>query len=101
LAVALGLGVGWLDLHTTEVAATVLALLLAGLLLGYLQPKSAWRWAVLLALGLPAVAASGRLLGLPTAEPIRLDVRIALVAFAFALVGCYSGALARRALGRS
>jgi hypothetical protein len=91
LAVVLGLGTGWLDVHTTEVAVTILALLTAGLVLGLLQPRGAWRWAVLLALGLPVVAAAGQLLAIRTAEPIRLDPRIALVGLAFALAGCYAG----------
>jgi hypothetical protein len=100
LAVAIGLGIGWLDLHVTEVIVTVLALLAAGLLLGFLQPTLAWRWAVLLALGLPAMAAVGRLLRVRTAEPIHADARIALVALAFASVGCYGGALVRRMVAR-
>ncbi len=98
LAVALGLGTGWLDLHTTEVGVTIVALLAAGLLLGLLQPAAAWRWAALLAIGLPIMAGVGLLTGLRTAEPIRLDPRVALVALGFALVGSYAGALVRRAL---
>jgi hypothetical protein len=100
LAVAIGLGIGWLDLQTTEVIVTILALLLGGLLLGLLQPTRAWRWAVLLALGLPAMALVGQLLRVRTAEPIRLDPRIVLVAAAFALVGCYSGVVVRRVAAR-
>jgi hypothetical protein len=93
LAVVLGLGIGWLDLHTTEVSVTILALLSTGLL----QPIAAWRWAVLLGSGLPVVATVGHLLGMRTAEPIRLDPRIVLVGFAFGLVGCYAGVVIRRA----
>lgn len=96
LSVALAVGIGWLDLYTTEVTVTILALLLAGLVLGLLQPGGAWRWAVILALGLPAAETVGRLLRVRTPEPIRLDPRIALVAFAFALVGCYTGVAFRR-----
>ena len=96
LAALLGLGIGWLDLRTTEVIVTIVALLLAGLLLGLLRPRAVWRWAVLLALGLPAMAVIGRVVGMRTAEAIRLDPRIVLVALAFALVGCYSGVMVRR-----
>ena len=96
LALALGLGIGWLDLHTTEVTVTIVALLACGLLLGLLQPAAAWRWALLLALGLPIMEGFGRLTGMRTAEPIRLDPRVALVALAFALVGSYAGAMIRR-----
>jgi len=100
LAVAIGLGIGWLDLHTTEVVVTVLALVLAGFFLALLQPKGAWRWAVLLALGIPVMAVAGQVLRIRTAEPIQMDPRIALVALGFALVGCYSGVVVRRTLGR-
>ena len=99
LAVALGLGIGWLDLHTTEVLVTVSALLVAGLALGFLRPRAAWRRAVPLALGLPAMAIVGRLLGLSTPEPIRVDPLITGVAWAFASVGCYAGATVRRVAG--
>jgi len=100
LAVAIGLGIGWLDLHTTEVVVTILALLLGGLFLGLLQPSAAWRWAVLLALGLSAMAVVGHLLSVHTAEPIRLDPRVVLAALAFALVGSYSGVAVRRIVAR-
>jgi hypothetical protein len=96
LAALFGLGIGWLDLHTSEVTVTIVALLLTGVLLGLLQPVAAWRWAVLLALGLPVVALMGHLLRVPTAEPIRFDPRITLVAFAFGFVGCYIGVGLRR-----
>jgi len=99
LAVALALAVGWLDVHTTEVTVTILALLASGVLLGLLQPAAAWRWAVLLALGLPAMAAIALATGMQTAEPARLDPRIALVALAFALAGSYAGALIRATVG--
>ena len=98
LAFALGLGIGWLDLHATEVSVTIVALLVAGALLGLLQPAAAWRWAILLALGLPVMETVGRALRVRTPEPIQLDPRIALVALAFALVGCYAGVLVRRSV---
>jgi hypothetical protein len=100
IAVICGLGVGWLDLHTTEVSVTILGLTLSGLLVALVQPKAAWRWALLLALGLPAMALVGRWLRMGTAEPIRLDLRIVLVALAFALVGCYVGVALRRIVAR-
>jgi len=105
LAVILGLVIGWLDLHVTEVVVTILALLIAGLLLGLLQPAAAWRWAVLIAIGLPIMAAVAVTIGLQTAEPARLDLRITLVALAFALLGSYVGVFirhtARTLTGRS
>ncbi len=99
LAVGLGLGVGWLDVRTTEVTVTVVALLAVGFLLGLLGPGKPWRWALLIALGLPVMAGVAELTGMQTAEPARVDPRVALVALGFALVGCYAGAVIRRAAG--
>lgn len=98
-AVLLGLVIGWLDLQVTEVTVPILALLAGGLLLGLLRPRGAWRWAVLLALGVPAMEIVGLSLRLDTAEPIRLDPRIVLVVTAFALVGCYAGVAIRAVVG--
>jgi len=42
----------------------------------------------------------GLVTGMQTAEPIRLDPRVWLVALAFALVGSYAGALIRRSVTR-
>jgi len=97
LATVLGLGIGWLDLHTTEVIVTIVPLLAAGAMLGLLRPKAAWRWAVLIALGLPVMAAVAKLTGMHTAEPVQWDPRITLVALVFALLGSYAGVLVRRA----
>ena len=99
LAVVLGIGIGWLDIHATEVTVTLVALLAAGGLCGLVQPRAPWRWAVLIALGLPVVAAVAAFARVVTPEPIRVDPRIALVAAAFALVGCYAGALMQRGVG--
>ena len=96
LAVVLGLAIGWLDLHTTEVFVTIVALLGAGLFLGLLQPTLAWRWAVLEVLGLPIMEGVAVLMEARTAEPVHFDIRIVIVAFAFALLGVYGGVFIRR-----
>jgi hypothetical protein len=89
LFVALGLVLGWLDLHVTEVIVTILALVAFGLLPSLIQPAAAWRWALLVAIGLPIVAVGAIKFGLRTAEPVQPDLRITLVALVFALLGAY------------
>ena len=96
LAVAAGLGIGWLDLHTTEVIVTVVSLLATGMALGLLQPKAAWRWAALITVGLPMMAVAAKLSAMHTAEPMQLDPKVWLVALVFALLGTYTGAFVRR-----
>ncbi len=98
LALALGLVIGFIDLHTTEVTVTILSLLLAGFFLGLLLPTAAWRWPVLIVVGLPVTAAIARLTGAETAEPVQFDFRITLVSLAFAFIGSYTGVLIRRGL---
>jgi hypothetical protein len=101
LSVAFGLGTGWPGLHIALVIVTIVALFIAGKLLGLLAPRAAWRGALLLALGLPAVAEIGRRLDVSTTEPICFDPFVALAALGFVLVGWYGGVLVRRAAGRS
>jgi hypothetical protein len=95
LAVILGLVVGYLDLHVTEVVVTVVALLISGLLLGLVQPKGTWRWALLIAIGLPIMEFVAIKAGMHTAEPARLDPLIALVALVLAFLGTYLGVFMR------
>lgn len=95
LAVTLGLIVGWLDLHVTEVIVTIIALLTFGLLLGLVQPTGAWRWALLIAIGLPIMELIAKNFNLQTAEPVRFDISITIVALAFALLGTYLGVFIR------
>jgi hypothetical protein len=95
LGVILGLVVGYLDLHVTEVIVTVVALLTSGLLLGLIQPKGTWRWALLIAIGLPIMEFVAIRTGMQTAEPARLDPLIALVALVLAFLGTYLGVFMR------
>ena len=95
LAVALGLVVGWLDLHVTEVVVTILALLTFGMLLGLIQPTAAWRWALLIAIGLPIMSIAAIKFGWRTAEPVQLDLRVTIVVLLFALLGVYIGVFIR------
>lgn len=95
LALALGLVVGWLDLHVTELIVTILALLTFGMLLGLVQPTAEWRWAVLIAIGLPIMELIAIKFSMQTAEPVQLDLRITMVALVFALMGAYIGVIIR------
>lgn len=99
-AVTLGLGVGWLDLHVTEVIVTILTLSTFGLLLGFVQPTAAWRWALLIALGLPIIEVIAIKFSLQTAEPVQFDLRVTMVALVFALLGTYIGVFIRYVIRR-
>ena len=95
LASAMGLFAGWLDMHDTEVAVTILALMIFGLLLGLIQPSTPWRWAVLIAIGLPIMTLAAIKFDFRSAEPVKFDFRGTLVALVFASMGAYIGAFIR------
>jgi MFS family permease len=95
LAVALGVVVGWIDMHVTEVIVTILALVAFGLILGLVQPAAAWRWALLIAVGLPIMELVAIKFNLQTAEPVHLELRITIVALGFSLLGAYIGVFIR------
>lgn len=93
LAFGLGLGVGWLDLHTTEVTVPILALLASGLLMGILRPRAVWRWVILIIVGLTIMIIFAFATDMQTAEPIQFDLRITLVMSIFVLLSAYAGRL--------
>lgn len=95
LAVIAGLLIGWLDLHVTEVAVTILALLIGGLVMGLLEPAAPWRWAFFLVVGFPMMESMALVGGWQTAEPVQIDVRIWFVALAVAELGTYVGVFLR------
>ncbi|MGW8316929.1 MAG: hypothetical protein ACWGNV_15135 [Bacteroidales bacterium] len=98
LSIAFGLIVGWLDLHVTEVIVTIVALYVSGMIPGLIQPSAAWRWALLIVIGLPVLKLIAIVFNMQTAEPVHLDLRITLVALVITLLGTYSGVFIRYVL---
>ena len=97
LILLLGLGVGYLNLHTDETPFVALPLLAAAALVGCINPRAAWRWGLLLGVW-PALSALWAL-----AIQMRLPypnnpgaIQGALIGgLIFALAGTYLGVLCR------
>jgi hypothetical protein len=88
----------YVDFHATEVQAILLIILLSGFTLGWAVPKRAWRWAVLIAVWLPATHMV--VFALQKAEPAQRHPYFSrfmtlLPALVFALLGVYGGAFVR------
>jgi len=97
-AVACGLLATWVDFHATEVQATLLVFLVTSFVLGVAGPKGAWRWAVLVAVWLPAaqiLAFALRHASPVTGHPYWSRLAILLPALGASLLGVYAGALVR------
>ncbi len=95
LALVLGALLGYLDLHSTEVLLPMLSLLSFSFVLGFLQPKTAWLWGIIMGLSLPATYGVASAVHYTAADapgrPITLVVLVVP-----ALVAAYVGALAHR-----
>lgn len=100
LAILGALFAGWVDFNNDEPQAAVLVILLTTSLLGLILPPRAWLWALIVALGIPAVYLTARALGY---QPVSLPSPgwyASLLALIPAFIGAYAGALGRFVLDK-
>ena len=95
LAVAASLGIAWLDSGASEVQPAVALLLVTTFALGAIQPRRAWRWALLVGLGIPVLHFASLLAERPS-PPGMTHPLAAFVPLVPAFLGAYVGALAGR-----
>ncbi len=106
-AILAGSFAAYIDFHATEVQATLLVLIATSFMLGYVVPKGAWRWALIIAALLPTIhLASFVLHGGHSNErhPYFSRFTILLPASIACFIGVYVGVLFRfasRALARA
>ena len=97
IAIIAGLIVSWIDLHAKEVQPAVLMLLIFGALLGFARSRSAWRWAIVLAISfflgdiiLPA-------LGVQPIDPVSPNTLATLIGLIPSFIGTYAGVVMHQA----
>ena len=88
-----GMLIGFMSPRTEEISFIVFLLIAFGFFAGFIQPRHAWRWALLLAIWVPLNEAFALSLGARTVAPPNLLA--SLVAFVPAFVGTYAGVLAQ------
>ena len=94
LTLFIGVLVGLMDLQATQVQMTAFLMIAFGFFAGFVQPRRAWRWALMLGAWVPlfgAVAAAARL-----TNARGVDLVASFAAIAFALVGVYAGVVVKR-----
>jgi hypothetical protein len=96
VAIALGLGVGAFDYSVSEVQSTLIVLLPLTFIFGFVNAKGAWRWALIIGLGIPVAHVIGHALNIQ--PPYQDNVVASGLALIPTAIGVYSGALARRIL---
>ena len=100
LAIAGGNFAGWVDFNNDEVQAAVLVILVVTFLLGMIEPRRAWLWAIIVALCLPGFYLIAHGLGHQPVSPPSPGWYGSLIALIPAFIGAYAGALARLAINR-
>ena len=87
--------VGWVDFNNDEPQAAVLGILVVTFLLGLVQPRAAWLWAVIVALGIPGLYLYAMVMGYQPTSPPSPGWYASLLALIPAFIGADAGALGR------
>jgi hypothetical protein len=98
LALLGGLIIGVIDFNATEPQPAALMVLVFAGILGFSQPRNAWRWAIIVALGLPLAQLLLLQFGFHPRDPVGPGVYGTLIALIPSFIGAYGGVLIRRAI---
>ncbi len=86
---------GYLDVHATEVIVSLTCILLFSFIAGMLQPKGAWRWAILIGLSIPVSYFITFALGQRAVDAPRYPITLVVLVIP-ALIATYFGVLVNR-----
>ena len=98
LAVIGGLLAGAVDFNNDEPQAAVIVIVAFAGLLGLIQPRQAWRWALIVGLGIPIVYLIATGLGYHSKSVPEPGWYASLIALIPAFISTYCGALLRKAI---
>ena len=93
LAILLGIAAGIVNANLGDVLVTTLFVLISTLALGFMRPRRAWRWILIVGIFVPLLQLITYLwLGW---KPYRAQIWESGLGFLTGTAGCYCGALAR------
>ncbi len=95
LGLLFGLMAGYVDLRADEVQGPVLLVLIFSAFLGFLNPASPWRWALVVGIGIPLAHFAGRAAGYYPPYLVLPNVFATFIALIPASIGAYAGMLLR------
>ncbi len=98
LAVMGGFLAGAVDFNNDEPQAAVIVIIAFTGLLGFLQPRKAWRWALIVGLGVPSVYLIATALGYHAKSVGEPGWYASLIALIPAFISTYCGVLVRKAI---
>jgi hypothetical protein len=94
LALLLGIAAGLVEIALGDVLVTTLFVLSSTMALGFIRPKRAWRWLLVVGACVPLVELSAWLF--LSWRPYRAQVWESGLGFVTGIAGCYGGAFARQ-----
>ncbi len=93
LAPTLGVASGWIDIKFGDLLFTALMVLASCMLLGFLRPRNAWRWVLLVGIFVPL--SDWFAYSILSQKPERAQIYEAFLAFLPGIVGAYGGSFGR------
>jgi len=93
LAVLAGVLAGWLDIKVGDLLLTATVVLAANMLLGFLSPRSPWRWVILVGVFVPVVEWLAYYF--LSEKPTRAQIYESFLAFVPGIAGAFGGSVAR------
>jgi hypothetical protein len=97
-AVIGGFVAGAIDFNNDEPQAAVLVIIVFAGVLGFIQPRKAWRWALIVGLGVPIVYLIATAFGYSSRGVPEPGWYASLIALIPAFISTYCGVLLRKAL---
>lgn len=94
LGVLFGFCTGILEVTVGDLLATAIFVMASTMVLGFLRPKRAWRWILVVAVFVPLIRLAAYLLLMQ--RPYRAQVWESALGFLTGIAGAYGGALARK-----
>ena len=98
LSFAGGLIAGWVDFNNDEPQAAAIVVMICAAILGFAQPKNAWRWAIVIALSIPLVYLIAIAAGLQPRTPPEPGLYASLLALIPSFIGAYGGVFIRKVM---
>lgn len=93
LAAMSGALAGWLDIKVGDLLLTAMVVLAANMLLGFLSPRSPWRWVVLVGVFVPVVEWLAYFF--LSEKPERAQIYESFLAFVPGIAGAFGGSIGR------
>jgi hypothetical protein len=93
VAIVLGIVAGIVDFRNDEVQATVLLVFLGSFVMGYVDSKKAWLYAIIIGGGVFVIDGSLPLFGFVSRSVAQPNIFATLIAVIPAMIGAYTGVL--------